>query len=38
MVERETPEVWDTLSEVVKEYPVLLNRGTHIAPLGHSGL
>jgi DNA-directed RNA polymerase subunit beta' len=22
MVERETPEVWDTLSEVVKEYPI----------------
>ena len=26
MVERETPEVWDTLDEVVKEYPVMLNR------------
>ena len=26
LVERETPEVWDTLSEVVREYPVMLNR------------
>ncbi len=26
LVEKETPEVWDTLSEVVREYPVLLNR------------
>jgi len=26
MVERETPEVWDVLDEVVKEHPVLLNR------------
>ncbi len=26
MVERETEEVWDTLSEVVREYPILLNR------------
>ena len=26
LVERETEEVWDTLSEVVREYPVLLNR------------
>ncbi|MCG8472136.1 MAG: DNA-directed RNA polymerase subunit beta', partial [Desulfobacterales bacterium] len=26
MVEREVPEVWDTLDEVVKEYPVMLNR------------
>jgi DNA-directed RNA polymerase subunit beta' len=26
MVERETPEVWEVLEEVVKEHPVLLNR------------
>ncbi len=26
LVEKETPEVWDTLSEVVREYPILLNR------------
>jgi len=26
MVERETPEVWDALEEIVKEHPVLLNR------------
>jgi DNA-directed RNA polymerase beta' subunit len=34
MVERETPEVWDTLSEVVKEYPVLLNRAPTLHRLG----
>ena len=26
MVERETPEVWDALEDIVKEHPVLLNR------------
>ena len=26
MVEKETPEVWDALEEVVREHPVLLNR------------
>ena len=26
MVEKETPEVWDALDEVVREYPVMLNR------------
>jgi len=26
MVEREAPEVWDVLEEVIKEHPVLLNR------------
>ena len=34
MVERESPEVWDTLSEVVKEYPVLLNRAPTLHRLG----
>ncbi|HID98647.1 MAG TPA: DNA-directed RNA polymerase subunit beta', partial [Thermodesulfobacteriaceae bacterium] len=26
MVEKEVPEVWDALDEVVREYPILLNR------------
>ena len=26
MVEKERPEVWDILEEVIKEHPVLLNR------------
>ncbi len=34
MVERELPEVWDTLDEVVKEYPVLLNRAPTLHRLG----
>lgn len=34
MVERETPEVWDTLDEVVKEYPVFLNRAPTLHRLG----
>jgi len=34
LVERETPEVWDTLDEVVKEYPVLLNRAPTLHRLG----
>jgi DNA-directed RNA polymerase subunit beta' len=34
MVERETPEVWDVLDEVVKEYPVLLNRAPTLHRLG----
>ena len=34
MVEREIPEVWDTLDEVVKEYPVLLNRAPTLHRLG----
>jgi len=34
LVERETPEVWDTLSEVVREYPVLLNRAPTLHRLG----
>ncbi len=33
-VERETPEVWDTLDEVVKEYPVMLNRAPTLHRLG----
>lgn len=34
LVEREVPEVWDTLDEVVKEYPVLLNRAPTLHRLG----
>jgi DNA-directed RNA polymerase subunit beta' len=34
MVERETPEVWDALDEVVKEYCVMLNRAPTLHRLG----
>ncbi len=34
MVEREIPEVWDTLDEVVKEYPIMLNRAPTLHRLG----
>jgi len=34
MVDKETPEVWDTLDEVVKEYPILLNRAPTLHRLG----
>jgi DNA-directed RNA polymerase subunit beta' len=34
LVEKETPEVWDTLAEVVREYPVLLNRAPTLHRLG----
>lgn len=34
LVERETSEVWDTLSEVVREYPVMLNRAPTLHRLG----
>jgi len=34
MVEKETSEVWDTLSEVVREYPILLNRAPTLHRLG----
>ena len=34
LVEREAPEVWDTLSEVVREYPVMLNRAPTLHRLG----
>jgi len=34
MVERETPEVWDALDEVVREYPVMLNRAPTLHRLG----
>jgi len=34
MVEKEVPEVWDALDEVVKEYPILLNRAPTLHRLG----
>jgi DNA-directed RNA polymerase subunit beta' len=34
MVEKEGPEVWDALDEVVREYPVLLNRAPTLHRLG----
>ncbi len=34
MVERETPEVWDALDEVVKEYCIWLNRAPTLHRLG----
>lgn len=34
LVERETPEVWDALDEVIKEHPVLLNRAPTLHRLG----
>ncbi len=34
LVEKETPEVWDTLDEVVREYPVILNRAPTLHRLG----
>ena len=34
MVERERPEVWDILSEVIREHPVLLNRAPTLHRLG----
>ena len=34
MVERETSEVWDAVDEVVREYPVMLNRAPTLHRLG----
>jgi len=34
MVDREVPEVWDILDEVIKEHPVLLNRAPTLHRLG----
>jgi len=34
LVERETAEVWDALDEVVREYPVMLNRAPTLHRLG----
>ncbi|MBM4192426.1 MAG: DNA-directed RNA polymerase subunit beta' [Gammaproteobacteria bacterium] len=34
LVEREGPEIWDILSEVIREHPVLLNRAPTLHRLG----
>ncbi len=34
MVEREVPEVWDILEEVIREHPVMLNRAPTLHRLG----
>jgi DNA-directed RNA polymerase beta' subunit len=34
LVEKEVPEVWDVLEEVIKEHPVLLNRAPTLHRLG----
>ncbi|HJX64987.1 MAG TPA: DNA-directed RNA polymerase subunit beta' [Polyangia bacterium] len=34
LVERERPEVWDILEEVIKEHPILLNRAPTLHRLG----
>src|ERR671930_122568 len=34
MVEKELPEVWDILDEVIREHPVLLNRAPTLHRLG----
>ncbi len=34
MVEKEAPEVWDILDEVIKEHPVMLNRAPTLHRLG----
>ncbi|MDN5939214.1 MAG: DNA-directed RNA polymerase subunit beta', partial [Salinisphaera sp.] len=34
MVEREAPEVWDMLEEVIREHPVMLNRAPTLHRLG----
>ena len=38
LVEREGPEVWDILEEVIREHPVLLQPRTDSAPPGHPGV
>jgi DNA-directed RNA polymerase subunit beta' len=34
MVEKERPEVWDALDEIIREYPILLNRAPTLHRLG----
>lgn len=34
LIEREKPEVWDTLEQVIKDHPVLLNRAPTLHRLG----
>ena len=38
LVEKEKPEVWDILDEVIREHPVLLNRAPTLHRLGHPGI
>ncbi len=38
LVEKERPEVWDILDEVIREHPVMLNRAPTLAPSWHSGV
>ena len=38
IMERERPEVWEVLEEVIRDRPVLLNRAPTLAPSGHPGL
>ena len=38
LVEKEKPEVWDILEEVIREHPVLLNRAPTLHRLGHPGV
>ncbi|HMA76228.1 MAG TPA: DNA-directed RNA polymerase subunit beta', partial [Candidatus Krumholzibacteriaceae bacterium] len=37
LVERERPEVWDILEEIIKDHPVLLNRAPTLHKLGVQG-
>ena len=37
LVEKESPEVWDALEEVIREHPVLLNRAPTLHRLGIQG-
>ena len=34
LVERETPEVWDILAEIIRQHPILLNRAPTLHRLG----
>ena len=38
LVEKEKPEVWDILEEVIREHPVLLNRAPTLASSRHPGV
>ncbi len=38
LVEKEKPEVWDILDEVIREHPVLLNRAPTLASARHPGV
>ena len=37
-IERNRPEVWEVLEEVIKERPVLLNRAPTLAPPRYPGI